>query len=389
LTEDETTAELPVTDADEALTSAEEMTPEQLAEAKRYGRQSLALGLADTGLDILYLGVMAVWFAAPLGAWFEQHIDSASLRVLAMFASVYGLHECVSLPLAYFSGFVFEHRYGLSQQTRGRWFRQHFKQYFLSGAFNAVIFLGLFWVFWTTGDYWWITAAAISIPVAILLGTLAPVLIVPLLYKTERLDDEELSGRMRRLADDAGLEIEGIYRLVLSEDTVKANAMLAGMGRTRRVMMGDTLLERFTPAEIEVVFAHEMGHHVHRHIPKLIAWMVVSVAASFWLCDLAFSAWIGPAYDPAQLPVWTLPVLMLLLNVLSLVTSPVLNIVSRHFERQCDRYALDQTADAASYRSAFRKLAKLNKDDPQPNPVAVFLFHNHPPISERLAMADE
>ncbi len=373
----------------DASVPADKMTAEQLAEAKRYGRQSLILGLTDTALDLVYLGVMAVLLVAAIDGWLQTMITDRSLRLVAMFVIVFGLHECVSLPLSFYSGYLFEHQYGLSQQTVGRWLKQHFKQYFLAGAFNLIIFLGLYWIFWTTGPYWWIVAAAVSIPVTVIIGKLAPVLILPLLYKTERLDDEELSARMRRLAEEAGLEIEGIYRLILSEDTVKANAMLAGTGRTRRVLMGDTLLEKFTPEEIEVVFAHEMGHHVFRHIPKLIGWMVVTIAVSFWLCDRMLAAWIGSGYDPMQLSVSTVPLLMLLLNVLSLLTSPVMNALSRRFERQCDRYALDKTGNPTAYRSAFRKLAKLNKDDPEPSPVAVFLFHNHPSIAERLAMADE
>ena len=163
----------------------------------------------------------------------------------------------------------------------------------LAIVLGAALNVGLFWIIWHTGHYWWLIAAAAFFVVSIVLGQLAPVLILPLFYKIERIENAELDARMKRLADGTGLTIEGVYRLGLSADTQKANAMLAGLGRTRRVLMGDTLLEKFTPDEIDVIFAHEIGHHVHRHIPKMIATGVVFSLAGFWLIDRVLVWWAG------------------------------------------------------------------------------------------------
>src|SRR5205085_11856628 len=119
----------------------------------------------------------------------------------------------------------------------------------------------------------------------LVLGRIVPIVILPLFYQVTRLDDAALLERLRRLAEGTGLKVEGIYRLHLSAETRKANAALTGLGRTRRVLLGDTLLDRFTPEEIEVVFAHEVGHHVHRHMLKMVVWSVFLAAASFWLAD--------------------------------------------------------------------------------------------------------
>ena len=166
--------------------------------------------------------------------------------------------------------------------------------------------------------------------VSVVLGQLAPVLILPLFYKIERLDDPELSERMARLAEGTGLSIEGVYRMGLSDETVKANAMLAGLGRTRRVLMGDTLLDQFTPDEIEVIFAHEIGHHVHRHIQQDDRDGLVYSAAGFWICDRLLTAsvagWHGNYGD---IPVSTLPLVMLILTVFALVLEPLQNAISR------------------------------------------------------------
>jgi STE24 endopeptidase len=235
-------------------------------------------------------------------------------------------------------------------------------------------------------------AAAAFFLVSIVLGQLAPVLILPLFYRIEKLDVPELTDRIARLAAGTGLSIEGVYRMDLSAETVKANAALAGLGRTRRVLLGDTLLSGFQPDEIEVIFAHEIGHHVFRHIRKMIVAGVLYSAAGFWLCDRLLAAWVGrggQGVDYAKLPVYTLPMLLLILMVFAMVLEPLQNVVSRRFERQCDRYALERTGLKDAYISAFRKLARLNKDDPSPHWLDVLLFHSHPPVAERLAMAED
>jgi STE24 endopeptidase len=379
-------------DADAQQTAGQEMSSLQRAEAKQYGNSQLACDLADKALDLLYLGTMAFLFARPLTEWIGGYLESPTAQLAVLFLITIGLHECVSFPLSCYSGFVLEHRYGLSHQSFAAWFVRHAKHYSLAVGFGLVMFVALFWMIWLTGNLWWLVAAAAFFLVSVVLGQLAPVLFLPLFYKIERLDDEELKQRMMRLAEGTGLSIEGVYRMVMSEETAKANAMLAGLGSTRRVIMGDTLLDKFTPEEIEVIFAHEVGHHVHRHLPKLLLAGIIYSAVGFWLCDLVLALMFSDAagvLDRGALPVAALPLLMFCLNVFSLVIEPITNVISRHYERQCDRYALRRTGLVAAYRSAFRKLAVVNKDDPQPNRLAVFLFHSHPPISERIAMADQ
>jgi STE24 endopeptidase len=218
------------------------------------------------------------------------------------------------------------------------------------------------------------------------------VLILPLFYKIVRLDAPDLAERMNALAAGTGLTIEGVYRIALSQETVKANAMLAGLGRTRRVLLGDTLLNNFSPAEISVVFAHEIGHHVFRHVRKMILLGLVVSVAGFWICDRALIGWAAHGGQPlndfyAALPIWTEPWIMLILSVFGLLLEPLMNGISRRHERQCDRYAFRRTGQAEAYASAFSKLARQNKDDPCPHWFEVLWLHDHPPIGERLAIA--
>lgn len=385
-------SEMQAAGATDHSAGATEMTSEQLAEAKEYGRLELICGLADKALDVVFLGVAALVFAVPLDRWLAGWFASETLRLVGIFLIVTAVHMGLSFPLSYYAGHVLEHRFGLSRQTFGRWLSRYAKRNLLAVGFGLVMVTGLYWVIWLTGPWWWLAAAGVFFAVSIVLGQLMPVIILPLFYKIERLDNAELAQRMARLTEGTGLSIEGVYRMGMSEETAKANAMLAGLGRTRRVLMGDTLLDQFTLDELEVIFAHEIGHHVFRHIRKMIVAGVVYSILGFWICDRILLAWAQNQYGPideSHLPASTLPLLMLVLTLFALVLEPLQNVISRRYERQCDRYALERTGLRQAYVSAFQKLARLNKDDPTPHPLEVFLFHSHPPIGERLAMAKD
>ncbi len=345
-----TSAENPPSTVDSAISAAtapetqlEEQTPEQRAEARRYNHISLACTLADMAIDLTYLGLMAFVFARPLDGWLAGFSPLAGpqsmLRLIALFCVVMLLHILVSLPLSFYSHYVVEHQFGLSNQSMRRWLRNWSLSNALTIALGIALNVGLFWIIWHTGPYWWLIAAAAFFVVSIVLGQLAPVVIVPLFYKVEPIENPELDARMKALAAGTGLTIEGVYRLGLDADTQKANAMLAGLGRTRRVLMGDTLLEKFTSDEIDVIFAHELGHHVHRHIPKMIATGVVVSLAGFWLIDRILIWWAGIP-TAAAAPTASLPLVMFTLTAFSLVLSPLQNAISRFYERQSDRYAL-------------------------------------------------
>lgn len=371
------------------------LSQENLTEAKQYGRLSLYCDLADRAIDLSYLSVASIWLGRPFDAWLAAQpilADWRSLRLVALLLGLMAIHVAVSFPLSVYSGHVLEHRFGLSNQTFHGWLWRYTKHNLLGIAFAALLFLGLFWIIWTTGPWWWLVGTGAFFVVSIVMGRLVPVLILPLFYHIEKLDAPEVTDRVRRLAEGTGLSIEGVYRLDLSEETRKANAMLAGLGRTRRVLLGDTLLEEFAPEEIEVIFAHEIGHHAHRHIPKLIVAGVLLSAAGFFICDRAMVAWVGAwqgNFNYAELPVWALPIVMLVLSVFTMVLEPLQHGLSRAFERQADQYALQRTGNPEAYRSAFCKLARVNKADPDPFWLEEVLLHSHPSLAKRLAAADQ
>ncbi|MCA9267704.1 MAG: M48 family metalloprotease [Planctomycetales bacterium] len=368
----------------------------ELREARRYGRVTLQLALADMALDFAFLLVFALWIARPLDAWLTgfsllagQTLWARIIRLAAFLCVNLAVHVAVSIGLSFYRGYLVEHRFGLSNQSLARWGSQYAKGIGVGLAANLVLFAGLYWIMAVCGAWWWIAAAVAAFVLSVGIGMAAPVLLLPLFIKYEPLDDPALQEELEKLAEGTGLSIEGTYRLQLSADTKKANAMLAGLGKTRRILLGDTLLADFSVEEIKVVMAHELGHHVFRHISKMLLLAIPYLFISFWLFDQTLARWIGPDYDPATFPVYGAAMLMLLVFCLGLVSGPLQNTLMRRFERQCDWYALERTQAVDAYRSAFTKLCRMNKTDPDPHWLEVLLLDDHPPIVERLRMADD
>jgi len=342
--------------------------------------------LADLTIALLY---WLIWLALAPGfaAWLELHIAShwAALAVAALV--MFGGLVLVGLPLGFYSGYLLEKEYDLTNQTPRSWFIFELKTWLVGAVLGAILIGGLYALLWYGGPLWgvwvWIGVMVFSVVMA----KLFPLVILPLFYPATPLDRPSLNDRLRRMASAAGMTITGIFNLALSKETKKANAMLAGLGSTRRVYLSDTLLEAFDDREIAVVFGHELGHHIRGHIIKAIGLAAVVSSIVVGVIWWRLNPYAG---DPVQ---WTgavagLAQVGLILATLPLIVAPVTNAVSRHFERQADADALRLTDDPDAYRSAFRKLTGMNLVDPDPPRWEVILFDDHPPMAERIAAAD-
>jgi len=210
----------------------------------------------------------------------------------------------------------------------------------------------------------------------------------PIFYKFEPLDNEDLRRRLVVLSERAGTRVRGVYRWKISEKSKKANAALTGLGATRRIILADTLLDNYSPEEIEAVLAHELGHHVHRHILKSIF-----VQAGITLFGFSAANWtLHYAVDQHMFEELSdfanLPLLALVSVVLSFVLMPALNAYSRFNERQADRYAFESIASVEPFISSMNKLAEQNLAERTPSKWVEWFFHSHPAISRRLAAAE-
>ena len=213
------------------------------------------------------------------------------------------------------------------------------------------------------------------------------VLIFPIFFKVKPLENPSLTERLLELSRRAGTRVKGVFEWKLSEKSKKANAALMGLGNTRRIILSDTLLEKFQDEEVEAVLAHELGHHVHRHILQSIALQGVATFVGFYLIHRTL-IWLTPHFGFQGIADFAnLPLVALVTTFLSLALLPVVNSYSRAMERQADAYALRAIPSRAPFISSMEKLAELNLAERQPHPWIEFIFHSHPSIQKRIDFA--
>jgi STE24 endopeptidase len=334
----------------------------------------------------------SAWLRDTLDRLLGAHLLPMVLRVPAIavcYAIVVALvHELVALPLACFAGFVLERRYGLSRQSVGEWCRDHLKALALGVLVASVaagfVYLALMlWPVW-----WWVATTAGAVVAGLIMTWLAPVALIPLFFKIVPLRSDSLDRRLTALAERAGTTAVGVFEWRLSEKTSRANAALIGFGRTRRILLSDTLVGDYSEEEIEVILAHELSHHVSHDVWRALALEGVVAGAGFWAGSevLRWSAgWLGLR---GVADVAGLPVLVLTAMGVSALALPLANAISRWHERRADRFALDTTRNPAAFISAMKRLGASNLAEDDPPALARWLFHTHPPLGDRLAFAE-
>ncbi len=365
--------------------TAEELPSD--SNAVRYQRDKLVLEVAQVALSFaLMLGIVLSGMSVRL----EELAKATGANPYGSFLLFVCLVACVQAlvvaPLTVWRDLVLERRFGLSTQSVGQWMVEQAKSAALGAVVGIPALLLFYYLFRRLPTSWWAPYAAAMILVSVALVVVAPRVILPLFYRLEPIGDPGLQQRIAPLASAVGIEVATVARFDLGRRTRKANAALLGMGRTRRIVLSDTLLEHFSPAEIESVLAHELGHYHYRHLAKMLAAGAVQVSAG-----LGLSAWcfdnvlrVGHFAPGSLVP---LPLLGLLFALYRLVTAPAMHALSRHFEAQADRFALCHESTAGAFSSALRRLAQVNLLDPNPPRLVELLFYSHPSLARRMKMA--
>ena len=366
------------------------LDPQRQEQARRYARQRRRFFLVDLALGAAYI---LAWLFTSLSTVLASHLEArfpspwlATGIYVIFFLIGYGI---LSLPLGYYAGYLLPRRYGLVTQSVWGWLADQAKAGALGLLFGVVALEGIYWLLRVAPAVWWFWVGLAYLGFTVVLANLAPVLIAPLFYKFEPLDDADLTDRLIRLAERAGTRVRGVFTFNMSSKTTAANAALMGLGNTRRIILGDTLLAHYTPDEVESILAHELAHHVHRDVPLGIAVSVVETLAGLWLADRALRAGASALgfRGPADLAAF--PLLVLVLGIFGLVTMPLGNAYSRWRERMADVYALRATGNPHAFASAMVKLANQNLAEAEPERWVEFLFYTHPPIGQRIRMAEE
>jgi len=337
----------------------------------------------------IFLGAIAFRFTFTFFEWAYQ-INQSAYGIAFFYFLFFTLYSIIiSFLLSFYSGFLLEHQYELSNQTLPAWLWEWMKKQLLSFAVSTPLVLLLYALIWNFKSTWWILAWAGYALFSFVLGKLFPVLVVPLFYKYSPISDEILRKKIETLGDRFGMKIQNVYSLNLSKTTKKANAAFTGFGKTKRVILGDTLLNSFSHEEIETVLAHELGHFKHYDIWKQFGFGVAFSFLGFWLAFHLLETFSYNLGYSGAADVRSFPLLSLIFFVFSLAMSPAGNAFSRWAERRADQFALEAMHDKTSFISAMQKLSNLNLADPSPHPLIEFFLYDHPAIGKRIRMAEE
>ncbi len=354
--------------------------------AREFSHAKLTLYALQTTIGLLF--PFLFWYlrgSAVLAGSLASFLSQGWLLVLLFLLTYQAINAILFLPFSWYGSFHLQHRFGMSRQRLAGWSVDWLKStllgtfFFLAGMESFYLVLAAL-----QHDWWWILAAALSL-IALLLTFVAPVLLLPIFYKSSPLEDRGLVQRIEALADRAGAHVSKVSTIDMSRRTVAANAALTGIGRTRQVLLGDTMLQQFTPDEVETVVAHELGHHVHGDIWKGLLMEMAGIWAGLFLLQWV----VRPVFIMAGLGdisvLANLPLLVLLGEVASLAMMPVANAISRRHEARADAFAARLSRNPEAYSDALYRLARQNLSELWPPRWVELLLYTHPAIGRRMA----
>ena len=366
------------------------LDPEKQKQAKEYARIGRRLWLVDTSFSAIYvLAWLFFGWSISLRIWLMT-ITANDWLLVALYIAIFGgIAAVLNFPLGYYRGFILPHRFGQSNQSLKDWVVDQLKGFAIGALLGLLMLEMLYLALRLSGNSWWLWVTGGLLIFNVILSNLAPVLIMPLFNKFIPLGEEhrELQDRLLKLAGRANTKVKGVFKFDMSKRTKAANAALTGIGNTRRIILGDTLINEFTLDEVETVLAHELGHHVNRDIPLLMAFGTLSTSLSLFIASLALTWAIGFFGFASTSDIAAFPALSLILGAYGLITMPLDNALSRWRENLADDYALTSTNKSAAFASGFTRLANQNLGEIDPEKWVVFLFYSHPPLGERIEKA--
>lgn len=361
------------------------LNPARQKQARHYARLKRRLSLAEL---LIGGGLLAALVFGGLSDSLTGLFNLSTVAAAALYFIVLVLaYQLLVAPLSYYGGYVLPRRYGLSTQGRGGWLEDIFKAAAIALLLGVAMVAAAYWFITTWPDAWWLLAWGLVLALSALITVLAPLFLVPLFFTMKPLADIELKERLEALAKRAGVAVGGIYVVEFSAKGTTANAALMGWGGTRRIVLSDTLITGYSPEEIEVIMAHEMGHQRHNDIYRLFVVRAAILLVVFFFTGLIFEAAAAPLGFGGIADVAALPLLALIFVGLNLLTAPLASGYSRRIEAAADSYALELTGDARSFINAMTRLTDQNLGEAAPSRWVENLLYDHPSYASRVAYA--
>ncbi len=360
------------------------------SKSKKYSNIKLGIGIGK-GITTFILLFLFVWlnYSSHLEAAIRVQLQNDYL-VLLVYIFIIGIaSSIIFFPVNFYSGYVLEHKYELSNQTFGKWIWENFKGSLVAGAIGIPLLLAFYFFLNLFGNVWWLPFAIVMFIVSVVLAQIVPIVILPIFYKVSPIDNEELKESIVRLAKEVGLKVENVFSFDMSKNTKKANAAFTGLGKTKRIILGDTLLENYTKEEIETVIAHELGHYKYKHIIKnIIIGTVLSFVTLFAIAKLYELSLSWFDFNSIT-QIAALPILSLWGMLIGLIQTPLSNILSRKYEYEADEYAVKSTNNPEAFKNTLTKLNEQNLGDEDPHPFVEWFFYSHPSIKNRIKAIDQ
>lgn len=361
---------------------------EVLIKAKRYSNIKYLVAF----IDIIYLLFLIFLFQGlGVSGVFADYIRKLApeqfLIIPGYLFLVFFLYSLLHFPLNFYQSFILEHKFSLSNQKIGDWWKDQFKSAVVVYVIILILFEAFYYILKQYPGSWWMIISAFWIFFSLVLARLTPVIIIPLFFKYKRLSDETLRQRIVRLADKVKVKIIDVFEIDFSKKTLKANAAFVGSGKTRRIILADTLKDKYSYDEIEVIIAHEFAHYKLKHLLKIILVNSLATVLSFYFIFMTSNYVLNIFGLYSLSDIAAFPLVIMYMAVFGIIMQPLENYISRGFEKDADKMALKITGLKEPFISMMEKLSSQNLADKNPHPLIKFFFFDHPPIDERVDMA--
>ncbi len=357
--------------------------------SKRYSAIKTGIFVADLLFSLAALVVFQAFLSRPVsGLAFETYRNFYAACFI--YASIFlAFMYAVSFPLKITGSFFVERAFGLSRQSFLAWLRDEMKSILLSFLLYMSCIQVFYLILRNFPSTWWLIASAGWILFTVVMARFLPILLIPLFFKYSPIRDRGLKERIMTLAEKSGIKLVDVCQIDLSRKTAKANAALVGLGGTRKVILADTLIEKFAPEEIESVVAHEFAHFKYRHIWQLLFFSAAVTLLGFFALYRVSGAIVSLTGSGGLSDLYIFPALILSAAVFGLAVLPFQNLFSRVLERQSDRFAVETTGSPPAFIAVMKKLASMNLADTEPSAVKKIFLYDHPPVGERIRMGEE
>jgi len=356
-----------------------------IMDPKKYNNIKLGIGVVKTIVTFILIFLFVVFGYSELLVNTIEQIYPYSYVILLVFVIVAGLFMSILFfPLNFYTDYILEHKYNLSNQTLFAWIWENIKAALVGGAIGLPLLFLFYYVMESFGNLWWLPFSIVLFVVTVLLSKIVPTIILPIFYKISPLEDKDLKVRILNLSKNVNMKVENIFQFNMSKNTKKANAAFTGLGKTKKILLGDTLTNEFSNEEIETVIAHELGHYKHKHIIINIVISTITSFVTLYLLALLYRIslnWFGFAEIT---DIAALPILSLWGMIIGLIQTPITNIISRKHEFQADEYAIRSTNKRETFINTLTKLTEQNLSDKDPHPFVEWFFYSHPSIKNRV-----